>query len=201
MTTTLTYFDFDGSRGLECRLALAIAGVPYEDVRLSRAQWLEMKPTTPFGALPVLQIDGRTLAQTQAILGYIGRAHGLLPADGWAAAEHEAVMASVEDLRAKMPGRPDMSDEDKKTAREEFSAGWLNTWGNTVEARIRGPFLEGETPSVADIKLAVIARAFRAGAYDHIPATRLDAWPKLGTLVDAVNAHPAVTAYFASRKA
>ncbi len=199
MSTTLTYFDFDGSRGLECRLALAVAGVPFKDVRLSRAQWLELKPNTPYGALPILEVDGQKLAQTNAILGYLGRQHGLLPADPWVAAEHEAVMNSVEDLRVKMPGRPDMTDEEKKSAREEFSAGWLNTWGNTLSARIRGPFLEGEAPSVADVKLAVILRAFRSGAYDHIPASRLDAWPKLIALADAVNAHPGVVRYFASR--
>lgn len=37
MTPTLTYFDFDGSRGLECRLALHVAGVPFQDVRIGRA--------------------------------------------------------------------------------------------------------------------------------------------------------------------
>ena len=38
MATTLTYFDFDGSRGLECRMALHIAGVEFTDNRLNREQ-------------------------------------------------------------------------------------------------------------------------------------------------------------------
>ena len=38
MTVSLTYFDFEGSRGLECRLALKAAGVPFEDVRIRREQ-------------------------------------------------------------------------------------------------------------------------------------------------------------------
>ncbi len=192
MTTSLTYFNFDGSRGLECRLALRLAGVAFEDIRLDRPQWLALKPSTPFGALPVFQHDGRKLAQSNAILTYVGRTHGLHPADPWLAAEHEAIMQSVEDLRHKMPGRPDMSDEDKRTAREEFAAGWLTIWAGTVSSRVQGPFLEGAAIQVADIKLAVILKGFLAGTYDYIPASTLDAWPKLVALAAAVNAHPAL---------
>ena len=47
----LTYFDAPISRGEECRLALQIAGVDFEDVRLTRDQWTAMKPTTPYGSV------------------------------------------------------------------------------------------------------------------------------------------------------
>ena len=199
MTTSLTYFNFEGSRGLECRLALTLAGVAFEDIRLDRPQWMELKPTTPFGAMPVFQEGGRTLAQSNAILTYVGRTHGLHPADPWLAAEHEAIMQSVEDLRHKMPARVDMSDDEKRTAREEFAAGWLKTWAGTVSARVQGPFLEGAAIHVADIKLAVILKGFLAGTYDYIPASTFDAWPKLVALVAAVNAHPAVVKYNSAR--
>jgi prostaglandin-H2 D-isomerase / glutathione transferase len=199
MTVSLTYFDFDGSRGLECRLALSAAGVAYEDIRVDRPTWMQLKPKMPYGALPVLQDGDRKLAQSNAILVYVGRQHGMHPTDAWQAAEHEAVMLSVEDLRTKMPGRPDMSEDDKRTARVEFANGWLKTWGDTLSARIVGPFLEGDSLNVADIKLAVILRSFLSGAYDHIPASTMDAWPKLLALGEAVNAHPGVVRYFASR--
>lgn len=192
MSVSLTYFNFDGSRGLECRLALAVAGVPFEDIRLDRPQWAALKPTVPFGGLPILRQGDRVLAQSNAILVYVGRTHGLHPADPWLAAEHEALMQSVEDLRNKMPARPDMGDEEKRAARQEFAAGWLKTWADTVSARITGPFLEGDTIHVADLKLAVILRSFLSGAYDHLPPSTFDAWPKLLALVAAVNAHPAV---------
>lgn len=199
MTTSLTYFNFEGSRGLECRLALTVAGVPFEDIRLDRPQWMERKATMPFGAMPVLEEDGRKLAQSNAILAYVGRTHGLHPADAWAAAEHEAIMQSVEDLRHKMPSRTDMSDDEKRIAREEFAAGWLTIWANTVSARVQGPFLEGAAIHVADIKLAVILKAFLAGMYDHIPPSTFDAWPKLVALTAAVNAHPAIVKYASGR--
>ena len=199
MSITLTYFDFDASRGLECRLALTAAGLAFTDDRVQRGQWPGLKPTVPYGALPVLTLDGRRLAQCSAILGYVGRNHGLHPADPWAAAEHDAVMMSVEDLRYKMPGGKHLSDEEKKAAREDFAAGFLRQWASTLSDRIAGPFLEGDTLNVADIKVYVILRAYLSGGYDHVPASHFDAFPKLLALYAAVDAHPVVRAYFASR--
>jgi prostaglandin-H2 D-isomerase / glutathione transferase len=199
MTTTLTYFDFDGSRGLECRLALHVAGVPFTDDRIARERWRELKPSVPFSGLPVLTHQGRTLSQSTAILNYIGRGHGLYPTDPWIAAEHDALMHSVEDLRSKVPGSRGMPEDEKKAAREAFAAGWLTRWATTTSARIQGPFLEGAELHVADLKLFVVLRAYLAGGYDFIPASFFDAYPALTEFVAAVQAHPPVAAYFAAR--
>ena len=189
--TTLTYFDFEASRGLECRLALSVAGVEFEDRRIQRAEWPALKPTLPYGALPVLEQDGRLVAQSNAILRYVGAQHGLLPSDPWVVAEHDAVLQSVEDLRYKLPGFG-LSDDEKKTKRAEFAAGWLAQWAQTLDARIQGPFLEGDTLHVADIKLYTILRAFMNGIYDHLPASLFDAYPKVQALYAAVDAHPGI---------
>lgn len=196
MTISLTYFDFEGSRGLECRLALTMAGLAYEDVRLSRDQWTALKPSVPFGALPVLAEGNRRIAQSNAILGYIGRGHGLHPVDSWQAAEHEALMQSVEDLRAKIPDGKGQTPEEKKTAREAFAAGWLHQWAATVSDRITGPFLDGKALNVADIKLFVILRSLLSGTFDHIGPSCFEAFPKLVALHAAVDAHPAIHGYF-----
>jgi len=189
--TTLIYFDFEASRGLECRLALSVAGVEFEDRRIQRAEWPALKPTLPYGALPVLEQDGRLVAQSNAILRYVGAQHGLLPSDPWVVAEHDAVLQSVEDLRYKLPGFG-LSDDEKKTKRAEFAAGWLAQWAQTLDARIQGPFLEGDTLHVADIKLYTILRAFMNGIYDHLPASLFDAYPKVQALYAAVDAHPGI---------
>lgn len=199
MAISLTYFDFDGSRGLECRLALTAAGLPFEDIRLSRDQWLALKPSVPFGALPVLEEDSRKLAQSNAILGYIGRGHGLYPTDPWQAAAHDALLQSVEDLRIKLPDIKGLSDAEKKATREAFAAGWLTQWATTVSGQVVGPFVAGDKLSVADLKLFVILRSILSGAYDHIPASFLDRFPKLLALHGAVLAHPAIHAYFQGR--
>lgn len=38
-------------------MALILADVPFEDVRITFPEWAELKPKTPAGKLPVLQID------------------------------------------------------------------------------------------------------------------------------------------------
>jgi glutathione S-transferase len=198
MATTLTYFDFDGSRGLECRMALHIAGVEFTDNRLNREQWAEAKLALPYGALPLLTQDGRDLPQCTAILNYVGRAHGLHPTDAWDAAVHDGLMHGVEDLRNKIPGRG-LSEEEKKTARQEFAAGWLTRWAETVSAQVQGPFVAGDSLNVVDLKLYVITRAYLNGRYDHIPASFFDAYPVLTDLVAAVDTHPSVVSYWATR--
>jgi glutathione S-transferase len=190
----LTYFDLNTSRGEECRLALHVAGVEFEDYRISRPDWQMLKPKTPYGALPILDTPGKgTLAQTNAILAYIGRAHDLHPKDLWEAARHEAIMHSVEDVRAALAtsGKP-TDPAEKKAAREALATGYLQTWGASINSQITGPFLAGTQINVADIKLFQIVSSLKAGVMDHIPATVFSAFPKLEAQHAAVARHPKI---------
>lgn len=202
MTTkpTLTYFDAPMSRGEECRLALTIAGVDFEDKRLARADWLALKPNTPFGSLPLYEEPGRpVLAQSNAILALIGRRHGLHPKDDFEAARHEAIMSYVEELRAAVTVTMRMQDaEEKKRAREQLAATYLPVWGGHVERQIGdGPFFGGVAINVVDLKLLLIHRWFRGGALDHIPATVFADFPKLNLLAAAAEDHPRVKEFTA----
>jgi glutathione S-transferase len=195
----LTYFDMPVSRGEECRLAFVLAGVDFDDHRIARDAWPALKPNTPFGSLPVLEVEGHPpIAQSNAILALIGRLHGLHPSDPFEAARHEAVMAAVEDLRASVQPSARLPDDAKREAREKLATTTLPAWGAFVEAQIgEGPFLAGAKPSVADVKLYVGVRAFRNGVMDYIPTTVFDGSPKLIRLCDAVAAHPSVKAWYA----
>ncbi|HSG01265.1 MAG TPA: glutathione S-transferase N-terminal domain-containing protein, partial [Vicinamibacterales bacterium] len=74
----LIYFDAPVSRGEECRLALHLAGIDFEDVRIDHAAWAAMKEQMPYGGLPVLELPGgQVVAHANAILALIGRRHGL----------------------------------------------------------------------------------------------------------------------------
>jgi prostaglandin-H2 D-isomerase / glutathione transferase len=94
----LSYFDFHGGRGEPARLALPMGGIPFEDDRVPPSEWERGKPNTPFGALPVLEVDGQTLAQSNAINRYVGKLTDLYPTDAWQAALCDEVMEPVEDL-------------------------------------------------------------------------------------------------------
>jgi glutathione S-transferase len=190
----LTYFDFSRSRGEECRLALYIAGVEFEDHRLKDSDWPALKPNTPFGALPILESPGKpALAQSNAILVYVGRRYGLHPTDPWEAARHEAILASVEDLRAAFAPSGKLKDPaEKKRVREELASGLLQQWAGQMERQIQGPFVAGQHLNVVDIKLMQIVTTFKTGALDHIPTDVLVPFAKLEAVYEAVGRHPKV---------
>lgn len=198
----LTYFDAPASRGEECRLALHLAGVDFEDVRVKYADWPQLKNQTPFGSLPILDLPGKPpLAQSNAILVFIGRNHGLHPTDLFEAAQHEAVMAHVEDLRATLSPTLRIQDpEEKKKAREVLATGYLPAWASRTEKQIeRGPFFGGDEIHVVDLKLHMAVRWFNSGKVDHIPATIFSDFPKLNRIHDAVRDHAGVKAWNAKQ--
>lgn len=196
----LTYFDAPVSRGEECRLALHVAGVDFEDVRLKPDQWQALKPTTPFGSVPILEWPGkRPIAHSNAILVLIGREFDLHPKDNFEAARHEELLSHVEDLRHKVGPTLRIKDEaEKKAAREELVAGYLPTWAGSTEAYLGdGPFVAGAKLHVADLKLHMAVRWFAGGKVDHIPPTIFAAFPKLTRVFEAVRDDARVKAWYA----
>ena len=196
----LIYFDFAGSRGEECRIALHLAGIDFDDVRIKSADWPTLKESTPFGAMPVLQMPGQPpLAHSNAILVLIGRQHGLHPVDAFDAARHEAVMCAAEELRHTITPTLRITDpEQKRVAREALAANELATWGSQVERQIGdGPFLGGQAVMVADIKLYMVVRWLTSATLDHVPTSVLDHCPKLLRLYRAVGENPGVKAWLA----
>jgi prostaglandin-H2 D-isomerase / glutathione transferase len=196
---TLTYFDFSGSRGEECRLALHVAGVDFIDNRIKPGPaWLELKPTTPFGSMPTLELPGKgTFAQSNAILTLVGRKHGLHPTDEFEAARHEALLAFAEDLRHSVSPVLRIKDEPERTnKRTEIATTTIPTWAGYVERQLGdGPYVAGAKLNVVDIKLYMVMRWFISGGVDLVPTTVFDAFPKLRRLYDAVADHAAIKAW------
>jgi prostaglandin-H2 D-isomerase / glutathione transferase len=195
----LKYFDAPVSRGEECRLALHLAGVEFEDVRIKPPEWPALKPTTPYGSMPILELPGKApLAHSNAILVLIGRKHDLHPTDAFEAARHEAMMQHVEDLRANVGPTLRLADAEKKTAREALAATYLPSWGQFAENNItEEPFFGGAKVHVVDLKIHMAVRWFAGGRVDHIPATIFAPYPKLMRIHDAVRDHAGVKAWYA----
>src|SRR5690349_4190600 len=99
---TLTYFDFDGGRGEPARLAFYIGGIKFEDKRIAGKDWPAYRDKTPFRAMPVLEVDGKEIAQSNTILRYAGKLAGLYPKDDWQATLADEVMDAAEDLGTKI---------------------------------------------------------------------------------------------------
>merc|ERR1712107_851201 len=102
MPLKLTYSDLR-ARAEPTRLILAQAGVEFEDERLpapwdDMAPWTAMKPTTPFGVLPILCVDGTKICQSMTIARYCGHAYGLGGKNAMENAQMDEIVDAVSDF-------------------------------------------------------------------------------------------------------
>ena len=100
-TYKLYYFNQMG-KGELIRWIFIQAGVPYEDVRLSDQEWAEFKPKTPYGKIPVLEVDGKLLAGSGPIVRYVAEEHGLAGSNALENTELAGTYDLVEDIQTKM---------------------------------------------------------------------------------------------------
>ena len=78
---TLHYFDIAG-KAEATRLAAVFGGLSLHDNRLTREEFLQMKPNLPYGQVPILELeDGTMIGQSAAILRFVGKQAGLYPVD------------------------------------------------------------------------------------------------------------------------
>jgi glutathione S-transferase len=201
---TLVYFDFHGGRGEPARLALSIGGVPFEDKRVTFAEWSAMKKETPYGALPVLEVDGKRVAQSNGINRYVGKLAGLYPSDPLEAAFCDEPMDAVEDISAKIVPTMFLSDEaEKKRKRQELAEGAIPEMLSQLQARLRergGHYFADGKLTIADLKVFLWIRHLKSGQLDHIPTDIADRHaPLLVEHYERVKAHPGVKSYYESR--
>jgi glutathione S-transferase len=197
----LTYFDFHGGRGEPARLALSIGGVPFEDNRIKGSDWPAMKGSTPFGGLPVLEVDGQEVAQSNGINRYVGKLSKLYPDDALQAAFADEAMDGVEEFYAQLSPTFSMDDAAKKARREELSKGALATvltnLGKRLTAHGNRYFADGRM-TIADLKVYGLLRHLKSGVLDHIPADLPDrVAPNLVEHFQRIKADPGVAAYYA----
>ena len=197
----MTYFDFHGGRGEPARLALSIGGIPFEDDRVAPSDWQRRKSDTPFGALPVLEVDGQTLAESNAINRYVGTLTDLYPSDAWQAALCDEVMEAVEDINTKLAATLFLPEEEKTAQRNALVEGPLPFYLTRLQQRLQahgGRYFAGDRLSVADLKVFVWIRHLKSGVLDHVPADLPDrVAPKLVEHYERVKNDPCVQAYYA----
>jgi len=200
----LTYFDFDGGRGETPRLALSIGGIAFEDARVKFPEWAALKPTTPFGGLPVLDVDGQTLAQSGGVTRYVGKLAGLYPDDALQAAFCDETMEAIEEIGGKFAASMSIKDEaEKKRLREELATGPLTQFLSALEKRLEargGSYFADDRLTVADLRVFVWMRHLKSGKLDYIPTDLADRIaPVIAAHFERVQNHPGVKAYYEER--
>jgi glutathione S-transferase len=98
---TITYYDLPG-RAEPIRLAFTLGGIAFKDNRIQKQDWASLKPTTLFGQVPVMTVNGEKFAQSAALLRYAGRLSGLYPSDPIEAMKVDMVMDQLEDTGKSM---------------------------------------------------------------------------------------------------
>lgn len=200
----LTYFDFDGGRGEAARLIMHLGGIAFEDKRIPGKDWPALRDTTPFQAMPVLEVDGKVIAQSNTINRYLGKLAGLYPKDEWQATLVDEVMDAVEDISTSIGNTMRLEGDAKKKAREALAAGPIPRFLQQIEARLKaggGEWFAEKRMTIADIKCFLWVRWLKSGALDHVPADIVDRHaPLLAKHLERVGNHPKIAAYYAARR-
>jgi len=200
----LTYFAGRG-RGEAIRYIFAYAGVPYEDERIQFPDWGALKAKTPFGILPVLEVDGKdTLSQHVAVAHYLAKSFNIAgktpleeaKADQFVQGTTDIYPAFAPVIQQILAG----NQEGKATAYATFKEGALKTYLDRYEGFLKangtGHFV-GNALTWADLYIAELLERLEKIFDPHA----LEHHPTLKKLVTDVHANPNIAKYVATRPA
>jgi glutathione S-transferase len=195
----LIYFNGRG-RAETIRLAFAAAGIKYEDSRLEKTDWPALKPKTPWGSLPVLEVDGKQVGQSMAIARFVAKEGGLYGKNSVEAAVIDSVVDVVTDIREKaiplafMPDGP-AKDAALKEFVEKTLPSILPNLQNLAAANpARSGFFVGDKISLADLHFYAIIEMLQ-GKMPNIISTHAN----LKQVFDKTAANPKVAEYLKKR--
>ncbi|CAG9767959.1 unnamed protein product [Ceutorhynchus assimilis] len=193
----LLYFDVPG-RAEHIRYLFAYAGVEYEDYRIQKEKWPELKRTMPFGKVPVLEIDGKPVAQSNAIARYLAKKFGLAGKNEWEELQCDVLVDTLGDLQAsvtqvmKEPDPIKREEVRAKVTKEELPF-YLSKFEKTVKEN--GGFSVGNDFTWSDLVFAVLLDQFET----MYGKAALNSYPALKGLKDKVHNIPGIRSYLEVR--
>ncbi|GMS98980.1 hypothetical protein PENTCL1PPCAC_21155, partial [Pristionchus entomophagus] len=192
----LTYFDLRG-RAESIRQVFAYAGVPFEDVRIERVRWPQIKPHTPFGQLPLLEVDGEPIAQSAAILRFLGKQFELTGKTLLEEAKLDMIVDQINDFTADikeyMMVALGFAQGDKEALLKDVFLPNRDKHMALIAKNITGDFILGHI-TWADIHLANSLESLLS----KIPDV-LDGHPALKAYVHRVHSTPRLKAHLTTR--
>ncbi|MCJ1233899.1 hypothetical protein MMC14_001857 [Varicellaria rhodocarpa] len=201
------YLDFlSRGRGQVVRLLWEDAGIAYRDVRYSDEELQDPKVAVtpkknPVKTLPVVELNGKTLTQSYAILRHIARLLGKYDGETEEEKYWTDVICDIGiDWRTLFvqaffsPTSPNHYENHKKTDRARFLAG-LESHLTSNELSKHGPFVLGDRITYADL---VIYQDCHDEGLTQDGRQGLKEYPRLTQLVDGVEQRPNVKVFLAS---
>nr|QIJ45839.1 glutathione S transferase Sigma 5 [Meteorus pulchricornis] len=155
----LTYFNVMGL-GEPIRFLLSYGGHEFEDIRVEREiEWPKMKASTPFGQLPILEIDGKPFAQTLPICHYLAKHMNLIGITDLDTLQIDAIAAALADLRKQVAifyrePNAEIKDKVKKQTVKTTVPFFMDKFEEL--AKKNGGYLHGGQLSYADLFFTAI---------------------------------------------
>ncbi|XP_071142707.1 S-crystallin SL11-like [Mytilus edulis] len=151
----ISYFDIKGRAELP-RLVFAAAGKEFDDDRISGDKWTAFKPKTPYGQMPVLTVDNKTMInQTGAIIRYLAREFGLYGSNNMENTKCDIIIETVFDLySAAIKQHLEKDEAIKEELAKKFSTEILPQFFTYLCKLLKengGKFLVGSELTVADM--------------------------------------------------
>jgi len=190
---TITYFNLRG-RAEVARLILKQAGVDFEDKRIEREQWPELKKTIPFGQLPLLEVEGQKICQSVAIARYLAKEVGLAGANNLECAKIDFIADCLVDFMNKfIPIFREQDATKKAELQKKFSEETFGPFMTHLTAMMEangGEYLAGKLSWVDLFFFDMLTRM-----KDEVKT----ASPKLAALLDRVGALPNIKKWVETR--
>jgi glutathione S-transferase len=182
------------------RMIFALKEIPYEDVRIERADWPAQKEKFPWGQVPVLEINGKTvLAESLAITRYLARKYGLTGANEVEAAKCDEYVDTIGEVRVHWFAYYFEKDAAKKeTLKKELLDVILPKYFGKYETILKsssGPYLLGDQLAWADIVMAHSLEFYE----DFIDKNICKNFPSLQKLKEEVYNVPNIKAWINNR--
>ena len=179
------YGDLNSGNCLKVKYAADYLGLGYTfvpvDLTKGETQTAEFLALNDMGQVPVIRLDdGRTLAQSNAILRYLARGTKLLPEDPWLQAKadelmfweqysHEPYVAVCRFQMVYLKKAAGERDPDKVKRGEKAL--------DFMERRLEGQrFFVGDAFSIADLALFGYTRLAHEGGFDLSMRPNISAW-------------------------
>lgn len=187
------------------RVSLFIGNIPFEDIRISKEEFIEViltgklrkKIEIPFHQLPVLEINGKIIGQTGGIARYCGKLSNLYPKDDLLAAKVDQIIDTASDITNLVS--PSLKEKDgikKKEMRERLTNKLLPRWFNYLEKllqkEVNSKWFVNNQISIADIAIWRLLGWLKSGMLDGIPKKICENYPKLNNIYTEVHKHPKV---------
>jgi len=210
MQIKIYYWKMAFWRAEVLRAGLFFQDIEFENVtEKDKIAELRAQKRVPFGALPVMEIDGRILSQTQAMATFVGKLQSqetkntLYPPndDIFAQANCDEIINGCTDVTntiAKTFGKSDGVEEARKELIKDGGRLNLHLSGlNSIVCQDGGDFACGNDfgLTVADLAVWRLVGWLSGGAIDHIPPEFVLSFPNLKKIHEGVEAHEKMAAY------